>query len=155
MNHGPIVVSEDGFKAMNISAAFAKYAREHGIRDPFEVSRQLFKKRCRKEGTDIIVEFDWDEETGKVKEDPDEPTRTEKDAYIKMRDEYVARRCFYEIGYESFLFHTKPKDYECNYDISYMRIEDEFVPCKSADSQCNMFCHRFAECALNGTWKPD
>ena len=41
MNHGPIVVSEDGFKAMNISAGFAKYAREHGIRDPFEVSRQL------------------------------------------------------------------------------------------------------------------
>ena len=63
MNHGPIVVSEDGFKAMNISADFAKYAREHGIRDPFEVSRQLFSKRCRREGTDLIVNFDWDEET--------------------------------------------------------------------------------------------
>ena len=155
MNHGPIVISENGFKAMNISADFAKYARERGIRDPFEVSRQLFSKRCRRKGTDLIVDFDWDEETGKIKEDPAEPTRAEKDAYIKMRDEYVARRCFYEIGYESFLFHTQPKDYECNYDISYMRNEIEFIPCKSADHQCTFDCVKFAECALNGTWKPE
>ena len=155
MSHGPIVVSEDGFKAMNFSADFSKYAREHGIRDPFVVSRQLFSKRCRREGTDLIVNFDWDEETGKIKEDPDEPTRAEKDAYIMMRDEYVARRCFYEIGYESFLFHTQPKDYECNYDISYMRNEIEFIPCKSADGQCTFDCPKFAECAINGTWKPD
>lgn len=155
MNHGPIVISEDGFKAMNISADFAKYARERGIRDPFEVSRQLFRKRCRIEGAETIVEFDWDEETGKIKEDPDEPTRAEKDAYIRMRDEYTARRCFYEIGYESFLFHTRPKDYECNYDISYMRNEIEFIPCKSANRQCTFDCPKFAECAINGTWKPD
>lgn len=155
MNHGPIVVSENGFKAMNFSADFTKYAREHGIRDPFEVSRRLFSKRCRREGTDLIVDFDWDEETGKIKEDPDEPTRAEKDAYIKMRDEYVARRCFYEIGYEMFLAHTKKHDYDCNYDISYMRNEIEFIPCKSADGQCTFDCPKFAECALNGTWKPE
>ena len=155
MNHGPIVISENGFKAMNFSADFSKYAREHGIRDPFKVSRQLFSKRCRREGTDLIVDFDWDEKTGKIKEDPDEPTRAEKDAYIKMRDEYVARRCFYEIGYESFLAHTQPKDYECNYDISYMRNEIEFIPCKSADHQCTFDCVKFADCALNGTWKPE
>lgn len=155
MNHGPIVVSEDSFKAMNISADFRKYAREHGIRDPFEVSQQLFRKRCRIEGAETIVEFDWDEETGKIKEDPDEPTRAEKDAYIRMRDEYVARRCFYEIGYESFLFHTRPKDYACDYDISYMRNEIEFIPCKSADCQCTFDCPKFTECAINCTWKPD
>ena len=155
MNHGPIVVSEDGFRAMNFSADFAKYAREHGIRDPFEVSRQLFKKRCRTKGTDLVVEFDWDEETGKIKEDPEEPTRAEKDAYIKMRDEYVAMRCFYEIGYDSFLFHTKPLDYECDYDISYMRKSDRFVPCLSADGQCMLTCHRFRKCAIDGTWKPE
>ena len=154
MNHGPIVVSENGFKAMIFSADFTKYAREHGIRDPFEVSRQLFSKRCRREGTDLIVDFDWDEETGKIKEDPDEPTRAEKDAYIKMRDEYVARRCFYEIGYEMFLAHTKKHDYECNYDISYMRELDEFIPCHSADAQCMLTCHRFVDCGM-GRFKPD
>jgi hypothetical protein len=72
-----------------------------------------------------------------------------------MRDEYVARRCFYEIGYESFLAHTRPKDYECDYDISYMRNEIEFIPCKSADGQCTFDCPKFAECAINGTWKPE
>lgn len=155
MNHGAIVVSEDGFKTMNFSADFAKYAREHGIRDPFAVSQQLFRKRCRTEGAELIVEFDWDEETGKIKEDPDEPTRAEKDAYIRMRDEYIARRCFYEIGYESFLAHTQKPNYECGYDISYLRNNIEFIPCKSADHQCTFDCMKFAECALNGTWKPD
>ena len=154
MNCGQIVVSENGFKAMNFSADFRKYAREHEIRDPFEVSRQLFKKRCRTEGTDLVVEFDWDEETGKIKEDPDEPTRAEKDAYIKMRDEYTARRCFYEIGYESFLFHTKPHNYECNYDISYMREQNEFVPCKSADGQCSFYCPQYW-CCIRGICTPD
>lgn len=156
MNHGPIVVSEEGFKAMNISADFHKFAREHEIRDPFEVSQQLFSKRChRNEDGSISVDIERDEKTGKVKEDPEEPTRAEKDAYIKMRDEYIAMRCFYEISYDSFLFHTKPHDYECGYDVSYMRKLDRFVPCLSADGQCMLTCHRFAECALNGTWKPE
>lgn len=155
MNHGPIVISENGFKVMNISADFDKYAREHGIRDPFEVSRQLFSKRMhRNKDGSTIVDIEWDEETGKIKEDPDEPTRAEKDAYIKMRDEYTARRCFYEIGYESFLFHTKPYDYECNYDISYMREQNEFVPCKSVDGQCSFYCPQYW-CCIHGIWTPD
>ena len=155
MNHGPIVISENGFKAMNISADFAKYAREHGIRDPFEVNRQLFSKRChRNEDGSHSIDIEWDEKTGKIKEDPDEPTRAEKDAYIKMRDEYTACRCFYEIGYESFLFHTKPYDYECNYDISYMREQNEFVPCKSADGQCSFYCPQYW-CCIRGIWTPD
>ena len=104
MNHGPIVVSEEGFKAMNISADFHKFAREHEIRDPFEVSQQLFSKRCHwNEDGSHSIDNKWDEEIGKIKKDPDEPTRAEKDAYIKMRDEYTARRVFEEIGYEAFL----------------------------------------------------
>ena len=150
MRQSAIVISNDGLKTMNISADFAKYAREHGIRDPFEVSRQLFKKRCRTEGTDLVVEFDWDEETGKIKEDPQEPTRAEKDAYIMMRDEYVARRVFEEVGYEAFLAHTNP---DKTYDISFLR--NELFPCQSADKQCSFDCPKFADCALNDTWKPD
>lgn len=34
-------------------------------------------------------------------------------------------------------------------------IEDKFVPCKSADRQCNIFCHRYAECVIEGTWKTE
>jgi hypothetical protein len=55
-----------------------------------------------------------------------------------MRD---ARRSFYEIGYDMFLALTKPNNGP--YDISYMRDLDEFVPCRSADRQCAMFCKNF------------
>ena len=104
MNHGPIVVSEDGFKAMNISADFKKYAREKGIRDPFEVSRKLVSKHTWMNGDgSISMDIEFDENTGKIKEYDGEPTRAEKKAYIMMRDEYVARRVFEEIGYEAFL----------------------------------------------------
>lgn len=155
MSHGSIVISENGWKAMSFSSDFKKYACEKGIRDPFEVSQKLFAKRVkRNEDGSTTVRIEQDE-NGKILPDPDEPTRAEKDAYIKMRDEYVARRCFYEIGYESFLAHTKKPDYECNYDISYLRDSIEFIPCKSADHQCTFDCMKFAECALNGTWKPD
>lgn len=155
MNHGPIVISETGWKAMGFSADFKKYAREKGIRDPFEVSQKLFAKRVkRNEDGSRTVRIEQDE-NGKILPDPEEPTRAEKDAWIRMRDEYVARRCFEEIGYESFLAHTKKPDYECSYDISYLRDSIEFIPCKSADHQCTFDCMKFAECALNGTWKPD
>ena len=156
MNHGPIVVNENGFKAMSFSADFKKYAAENGIRDPFEASRKIVSKHTwMNDDGSIFMDIEFDENTGKIKEYDGDSTRAEKDAYIKMRDEYVARRCFYEIGYESFLAHTKKPDYECSYDISYLRDSIEFIPCKSADHQCTFDCMKFAECALNGTWKPD
>ena len=130
-----IVINADGAKVMAISSDFYKYAKEKGVRDPFEISRKLFTKRCRKDDNgSMIVDIEWDEKTGKIKEDPAEPTRAEKDAWIKMRDEYIARRCFYEVGYEVFLAQTESKD------VLYMRDLDEFVPCRSADRQCAMFC---------------
>lgn len=144
-----IVISEDGMKAMNFSSDFHKYAAEQGIRDPFRIQQEIFASRIkRREDGTMTVEVGGEEVPGN-------PSRAEKDTWIRMRDEYVARRCFAEIGYESFLFHTKPHDYECDYDISYMRTQDEFVPCKSADGQCSMECHRYIECALRGEWQPD
>jgi microsomal dipeptidase-like Zn-dependent dipeptidase len=43
-----IVVNETGWKAVGFSADFKKYAREKGIRDPFEVSQKLFAKRVKR-----------------------------------------------------------------------------------------------------------
>lgn len=143
-----IVVSETGWKAMSFSADFKKYAAGKGIRDPFEVSQKLFAKRVkRNEDGSTSVSIEWDEETGKIKEDPDEPTRAEKDAYIMMRDEYIARRVFAEIGYEAFLSHTIPGR---TYDISFLR--DELFPCESLDEQCSIFCPKYAECPYKEGW---
>ena len=142
-----IVVSETGWKAMGFSSDFKKYAREKGIRDPFEVSQKLFTKRVkRNEDGSATVRIEQDE-NGKILPDPDEPTRAEKDAWIMMRDEYVARRVFAEIGYEAFLSHTTPGR---TYDISFLR--DELFPCESLDEQCSMFCPKYAECPYKEGW---
>ena len=149
-----ITVSENGFRAMNFSSEFESYAKSKGIRNPFKVSMRAFENRCHKnEDGSISMDIEFDE-NGKIKADPAEPSREERDAYIRMRDEYVARRCFEEIGYESFLFHTQPHDYECNYDISYMREQNEFIPCKSADGQCSFYCPQYW-CCIRGIWTPD
>ena len=142
-----IVVSETGWKAMGFSADFKKYAREKGIRDPFEVSQKLFAKRVkRNEDGSATVRIEQDE-NGKILPDPDEPTRAEKDAWIMMRDEYVARRVFAEIGYEAFLDYTVP---DRTYDISFLR--DELFPCESLDEQCSMFCPKYADCPYKEGW---
>ena len=136
-----IVVNETGWKAMGFSSDFKKYAREKGIRDPFEVSQMLFAKRVkRNEDGSATVRIEQDE-NGKILPDPNEPTRAEKNAYIMMRDEYIARRVFAEIGYEAFLDYTVPGR---TYDISFLR--DELFPCESLDEQCSMFCPKYAEC---------
>ena len=147
-----ITVSENGFKAMNFSSEFESYAKSKGIRNPFKVSMQVVQNRCHKnEDGSISMDIEFDE-NGKIKADPAEPSREERDAYIRMRDEYVARRCFEEIGYEMFLAHTKPGK---TYDISYMRDMEEFVPCRSADRQCAFDCCKYAECALQGAYNID
>ena len=147
-----ITVSENGFKAMNFSSEFESYAESKGIRNPFKVSMRAFENRCHKnEDGSISMDIEFDE-NGKIKADPAEPSREERDAYIRMRDEYVARRCFEEIGYEMFLAHTKPSK---TYDISYMRDMEEFVPCRSADRQCAFDCCKYAECALQGAYSLD
>ena len=147
-----ITVSENGFRAMNFSSEFESYAKSKDIRNPFKVSMRAFENRChRNEDGSISMNIEFDE-NGKVKADPAEPSRKERDAYIRMRDEYVARRCFEEIGYEMFLAHTKPGK---TYDISYMRNMEEFVPCRSADRQCAFDCCKYAECALQGAYSLD
>ena len=147
-----ITVSENGFRVMNFSSEFESYAKSKGIRNPFKVSMRAFENRCHKnEDGSISMDIEFDE-NGKIKADPAEPSREERDAYIRMRDEYVARRCFEEIGYEMFLAHTQPGK---TYDISYMRDMEEFVPCRSADRQCAFDCCKYAECALQGAYSLD
>lgn len=142
-----MIISENAYKIMMMGHDFDKYAAEQGIRDPFKISQELFSKRCNK-----IEDEDgfWIVKGG---EDPEEPSRAEKDAWIKMRDEYVARRVFYEIGYDDFLWETRPHDYECAYDISYMQKLDEFVPCCAKERQCRMDCPKYFECIVEGSKK--
>jgi hypothetical protein len=137
MNNKPFIVSATGAAVMGFDFDFHNWAVKNGIRDPFKVSQDLFSKRCKKNADgSISVELRSD--------DLDEPIRVEKDRWIRMRDEYIARRCFYEIGYDAFLERTESRG--SAYDIDYMRNDDEFLPCRSADRQCSLFCKWIGEC---------
>ncbi len=136
-----IVVSDETARIMDFSSDFVKYAKNKGIRNPFQVRQEIFTRSIKIRNNNVGISMD-------VPKDVDEPSSAEIETYVKMRDEYIANRIFEEIGYERFLKHISP-----NY--IYMRTEDRFIPCKSADKQCDIFCHRFAECALQGAWKPE
>ena len=70
-----IEISNRGYQMLNADLLWDKYAKEHGIRDPFAASRnKLFAV------SGIEIEFD---EAGRVKQDPNEPTKEEKDNYRK------------------------------------------------------------------------
>ena len=70
-----IVISSVGMKAMQFSSDFNKWAKENGIRGPFEVSERLFSKRV-KERKDGSVKVD-------TTPDPREPSREERHNFIK------------------------------------------------------------------------
>lgn len=67
------------------------------------------------------------DENGNVKENPDEPTRKEKDEYIKRRDQFLADIYYKEIDYDAFLMKTEREENR------YLRQLDQYVPCGAAD----------------------
>ena len=139
-----ITISERGKRIMDLDLQWNKYCRENNIEDPFEISRKLFSKRCRREGTDLIVEVEFDE-NGRIKDDPEEPTRQSKSEYIKMRDTFLAKKCFEEIDYDAFLFKAEK--------LRELVESPDYVPCKAADAQCRFECPMYWHC-MNGEWKP-
>lgn len=66
--------------------------------------------------------------------------KEERDSYIRLRKEYICDRIFHDYGYEAFLN-------ECDFQgVEYYK--KTFFPCESQeDSQCNMFCPIFNDCA--------
>ena len=67
-----------------------------------------------------------------------ETTKAERDKYYDVRDKYLAKRCFEELGYENFL----------QYATKDMIAAKGYEPCRAAGGQCRFDCVRFAECAL-------
>ena len=147
-----IIVSERGNAIMQIEADFKKWAKEQGIEDPFYKSRMLAAKHwCKNEDGDHIMKIEFDE-NGKIIDDPEELSSLTKWEYAKMRNEYVAKRSFNEVDYESFLWKTEANNYG---EVSYLRLLDEYVPCNSADGQCRFDCPKFADCVFKAAESPD
>ena len=132
-----IIINDRQMRIMDLDLQWNKYCRENNIEDPFEISRKLFSKRCRREGTDLIVEVEFDE-NGRIKDDPEEPSKLTRKQYREMRDKFLAARAYEQIDYEAFAF--KAKDYP-----ELLRSPD-YRPCGSADGQCRFECPIFFDC---------
>lgn len=119
---------------MRYTSDFSSFARKQGIRDPFAVEMELFKKRCHtdKEGSIYIECDDLTEEEISLSD--------EKAKYIKARDEYVSDRLFQDFGYE-VVFN---KDYGKKY-----------IPCEGRDCQCHMDCYMNGECKYDQSRESD
>ena len=125
-------VNANFIKIMDFESEFNRCAESAGISNPFKVQAAQFAKGCRRDKNGDLI-YD-------PKDAPkDVPTEEEKDSFCRARDEYVARRCFQELGYEVFLAKSGER-------VKYLRDELEFVPCKSADGQCSFYCPRYQEC---------
>ena len=132
-----ITINDRQMRIMDLDLQWHKYCKENNIEDPFEISQRLFSKRCRREGTDLIVEVEFDE-NGRIMKDPEEPSKLTKQQYREMRDKYLAARAYEQIDYDAFAF--KAKDYP-----ELLRSPD-YRPCGAADGQCRFECPIFFDC---------
>ena len=139
-----ITINDRQMRIMDLDLQWYKYCEENGIEDPFEISQRLFSKRCKRDGTDLIVEVEFDE-NGRIMEDPEEPSKLTKRQYREMRDKFLAARAYEQIDYDAFAF--KAKDYP------ELLESPAYVPCASADAQCRFECPMYWSC-INGIWKP-
>ena len=136
-------ITPTGMLIMNAIDEFCNIMQEKGVRNPFKIEQNLFHSYTKK-NADISIQMDLDA----YREDAQKPSRAEKDAWLIAEHEYIAEKFFNEVGYEEFEYRTRPK---LDYDISYLRDLDKFVPCRSKDGQCMLTCKNFGKDCTNIT----
>ena len=122
-------ITSTGMLVMDAIDEFYKLMQEKGVRDPFKIEQSIFQSYTKENAIDLDAY-----------RNAQKPSREEKNAWIIAEDEYIAEKLFNEVGYEEFEYRTRPK---IDYDISYLRDLDKFVPCRAKDGQCMLTCKNF------------
>lgn len=138
-----IQIKEHGMSRIDFGIQWKSEARKRGLRDPWEHSphrairtHEVLTKIAGVEvpATKTVYNECSDEELS--------AWRSERDEYIRQRDEWIALQMFNRYGYEAFLD-------ECN-NLSEV-FQKSIFPCESnGDPQCSMFCSAFKDCPLRG-----
>jgi len=114
---------------------FQNWAKEEGLRDPFEIHRKLFRKRCKKDEDTGAYHYDMSYV------DPEEPSDEEKRVFGLIEYMFIIDRIFAELGYEAAL--ERAELWRENAIRQYL---DKKKPCEAAERQCDMRCKYFLEC---------
>jgi len=82
------IIDTKTWKKMCLDREFTQWAKENGIRNPFEVKTKIFQARIKNMnlGSGFSLRAMSDEEIKEM------PSQEEIDNYISMRKEYVKRR---------------------------------------------------------------
>jgi hypothetical protein len=138
-----IQITERGVSRMDFGMQWKLEAYKRGLRDPWE------HRPNRPIRTEEVLAKIAGTEIPATKTIYNEPSyeeikawKTERDEYIRQRDEWIALQMFNKYGYEQFCL-------ECEFN----NLSDDFWksvrPCEShSDSQCNLFCALYEDCAL-------
>ena len=114
---------------------FKNWAKRQELRDPFEIHRKLFKKKCKTDENGAIRIYDMNYT------DPEEPSDAEKTAYRMINYMFILDKIFAEIGYEEALDRVQLWNEEV-----IRQYFGTLKPCESAERQCDMRCEYFLEC---------
>ena len=114
---------------------FQEWAKEEGLRDPFEVHRKLFRKRCRKDEDTGAYHYDMSYV------DPEEPSDEEKRVFSLIEYMFIIDKIFADLGYEAALERA-----ELWREDAVRQYLDKKKPCEAAERQCDMRCKYFLEC---------
>ena len=138
-----IQITERGVSRMDFGMQWKLEAHKRGLRDPWEHrpnrpirTEEVLAKIAGVEvpATKTIYNECSDEELS--------AWRSERDEYVRQRDEWIALQMFNKYGYEQFCL-------ECEFN----NLSDDFWksvrPCESeASPQCNLFCQVYNICEL-------
>ena len=136
-----IQITERGVSRMDFGMQWKLEAYKRGLRDPWEHrpnrpirTEEVLAKIAGAEipATKTVYNECSDEELSVWK--------TERDSYIRQRDEWIALQMFNKYGYEQFCL-------ECEFN----NLSDDFWrsvrPCESrSEPQCNIFCRDYENC---------
>lgn len=136
-----IQITERGVSRMDFGMQWKLEAYKRGLRDPWEhrPNRPIHTEEVLAKIAGVEVPA-TKTVYNECSEEELSAWRSERDEYMRQRDEWIALQMFNKYGYEQFCL-------ECEFN----NLSDDFWrsvhPCESvAQPQCNLFCALYEDC---------
>ena len=156
MNHGPIVLTEDGSNIFWAHDAWIDYCRKTGIEDPWQLMRECEEKvnkhwkEIDENGhtiwhADIHSKDEWPEDIRKEYKQ----LETYRDAYMIKREMWEGEYILKKFGYNTLIKFAQTHsqgETAPPYDRAFHEWFEKVYPCEGLEKQCNFACPVFNNC---------